>query len=326
MLLIRDLFAACKVCGRETVQRHYDETPFHPFTAGKFRDCCSSAPLSFNLNCEQCGTELDPFSVKKWSVVYGFPLSDGLITGIGRREEHQIHLQFLLSPFGEFSAQMHPLFEASPEDRSIEAIETLTEDEIYTHFRRYLNPKSGWRRLIKRALEKDQATTEGEWLTPHMFALAAPDRSALLSEIAIWNENSDHPSKRWVTLNLLDPIGQTLGAPPAQWLPESWLIDLERAGFLLFAACPVLTLLPLLERALSRLPLKSSWSWSNDTTIEVLLFTDQEVNTPILLPLEHIVTEALFTGIAPEDRILLWLDDAITGLLDPVESTPFPNN
>lgn len=325
VLLIRDLFAVCKVCGRESVQRYYDETPFHPFTVGKFRNCCADAPLSFSLICEQCGIQLDPLSVKKWSVVYGFPLSDGLITGLGIRNEHLVQLQFLLAPYGEFSAQMHPLFEVSPNDRSIEAIENLTEDDIYKQFNRYLNLKSGWRRLIRRSLEGEQTTTEGEWLTPHLFALSAPDQSALIAEISIWNENSTLPSNKWITLNILDPLGQTLGAPPSQWLPKNWIAELNDAGFHLLAACPVHSLLPVLDRALSRLPIKSSWSWSDDTTIEVLLFTDQEINTPVVLPLDQIVTEALFTGLAPEDRILLWLDDAITALLDPVESTPFSN-
>jgi len=301
VMYIRDLEVTCPICGRQVIQRHYEQTPYHPLTTARFRKLFADAGAGTSLVCEQCGEPMHADSVSRWTLTYGFPHGRGLMQAFGRRASDEPEVCFALSPYRTFDAQMQPEFSVE-DDQSVLVTAAFDEEMIRATLGRHLNVKAGWRRALKPHLESELDAVFADELAPGYHALVGPTVEAVESRFAAMR--GDEP---WISFWLHDELADLLDDGPHAWLPADWMDTLSDGRPAALAACRVAYGHEVLREVLATLPAEVAVERRGAQTVTRFPAEDGS-DDEVAIDLGAHLAEALLTGMAPGDRLRLWLD------------------
>ena len=321
VMFICDVLATCPICGREVIERFYDETDYHRLTAARFRQLVEDAPARMGRECEQCGEPLGAEQVSAWTLTYGFPTQKGLLQGRGSQATATRSHVYTLSPYRRFDVQMQPEFETEI-DQSVVASDSLVEADVHRVLGRYLNAKAGWRRLLKRSLSENPPATIAERLGGGQYGLVGSDERLVRSAFeGLQQTRPDQPDSAWIVQALGDPIGELLPLGPHEWVPAGWYDALKTNQVVTWAVADLAELELHLRTALGALPADISVE-VDDSFVVSITFPMGAKTAVERLSLAQLAAQAMMVGAAPADWVQLWLDETILELaarLDPDE-------
>lgn len=307
-----DMQAVCGACGKEAQRRYFLSTPFHSLTLRRLEMLFDSAPAAIEGNCEQCEASLDPEHVERWSLQYSPGDGEGLLIGVTTRGEKA---QWRAVPHDHLDVQGQPVWSWMRDDISSTAMASLVEREFYTHFQRYMNPKSALRQLILACRDHRQLAPSNAEFTESGAAVMAASPG-----LEFWVGPAEHAEQavrshphRSTLATLVDDGECAEGYPDA---PVRWLQDVAAylVGQSVIAFGDPQAADASLRRHFSRFPVDLHFDDDEDVLRVIAGDGSEELSVLEFQPVE-ITHEALRTCAAPGDIARAEIDRALT-LLD----------
>ncbi len=308
VMYLRDVLLECPVCGRERIERFYDQALFHMLTLARLRALVGEGPDDVAGVCEQCGEALGAEAVARWVVSYGFPARVGLVQAFATPGG----VRWALAPYRRFDVQAQPELSVE-DDQSIVVLDAVGEADVARVLGRPFSLKAS----LRAACAALPGTTwvgglgEGCWALLGDPGAVADARARL---------DAEHGASDLVWVDLADPIADLLDAPPAAWLPAPALAALRGGICVGLVAASLGAAQRALESCLGQLPGRVPCVREPNDRLRLEFPVGAAGVHTVLLDLRHLVAEALLTGVLPEDRLAWWLDEVITEVASGGES------
>lgn len=166
VMLLRDVWRECKLCGYEVFSRNMEETPLHSLTVRRLIQLAHAPALSDAPECPQCGEPASEDDVKVAVMRYLLPSGRGIIEAYRQPEG----ITWQVRPEHPADIQLTPHWSPDLEPPWGHTLEEVTESSLEAVFKRPFNAKEAFRRRYHR--DELLSLAPGLWAVPRVGSAA----------------------------------------------------------------------------------------------------------------------------------------------------------
>lgn len=225
VLVVVDLLADCSKCGYTEIQRFFHGVAYHSLNPLRLAAVVAELPTLLGYRCGQCDEDVRPEDCRNGALNY--PFSDGagsLGAVFGCERGRPVDVRYWVQGGKRLDAQALPTWE--PPVNAHLVTDVLSEDDVFEHTGRVMQPKGAWRALLRDALSEGEGQVEpvaaGFWIA----AGASDDEvDEVVQEDPALAEALDRGALDMVALHGSMPEltwkrGSYVRGAPDEWMPQ----------------------------------------------------------------------------------------------------------